>query len=59
MYIYIYIYIYIFALPRISTMPKVSFDCFEIIDCAFSYFRLQIMEEVHINWKKSQTQQTC
>ena len=41
-------------------MPKkVSFDCSEIIDCAFSYFRLQIMEEVHINWKKSQTQQTC
>ena len=31
---------------------KVNFDFFEIIDCAFSYFRLQIKEGLHINWKK-------
>ena len=31
---------------------KVNFDCFEIIDRAFSYFRLQIKEAMHINWKK-------
>ena len=31
---------------------KVRSDCFEIIDCASSYFRLQIKEAVHINWKK-------
>ena len=37
---------------------KVNSDCFEIIDCASSYFRLQIKEAMHINWKKTQTQQT-
>ena len=31
---------------------KVKSDCFEIIDRASSYFRLQIKEAVHINWKK-------
>ena len=31
---------------------KVNFDCFEIIDRASSYFRLQIKEAMHINWKK-------
>ena len=31
---------------------KVNSDCFEIIDCASSYFRLQIKEAMHINWKK-------
>ena len=31
---------------------RVNFDCFEIIDCASSYFRLQIKEAMHINWKK-------
>ena len=40
-------------------MPrKVNFDCFEIIDHAYSYFRLQIKEAMHINWKKTQIQQT-
>ena len=28
---------------------KVNFHCFEIIDRAFSYFRLQIKEAMHIN----------
>ena len=28
---------------------KVNFDCFEIIDRASSYFRLQIKEAMHIN----------
>ena len=37
---------------------KVNSDCFEIIDHASSYFRLQIKEAMHINWKKTQTQQT-
>ena len=37
---------------------KVTFDCFEIIDGASSYFRLQIKEAMHINWKKARTQQT-
>ena len=31
---------------------KVNSDCFEIIDRASSYFRLQIKEAMHINWKK-------
>ena len=31
---------------------RVNFDCFEIIDRASSYFRLQIKEKMHINWKK-------
>ena len=32
---------------------RVNFDCFEIIDRASSYyFRLQINEAMHINWKK-------
>ena len=32
---------------------KVNFNCFEIIDRrASSYFRLQIKEPMHINWKK-------
>ena len=31
---------------------KVKSDCFEIIDRASSYFRLQIKEAMHINWKK-------
>ena len=30
---------------------KINFDCFEIIDRASSYFRLQINEAMHINWK--------
>ena len=30
---------------------KVNLDCFEIIDSAFSYFRLQLKEAMHINWK--------
>ena len=31
---------------------KVNSDCFEIIDRASSYFKLQIKEAMHINWKK-------
>ena len=31
---------------------KVNSDCFEIIDRASSYFRLQIKEAMYINWKK-------
>ena len=31
---------------------KVNSDCFEIIDRASSYFRLQIKGAMHINWKK-------
>ena len=31
---------------------KVNSDCFEIIDHASSYFRLQIKEAMYINWKK-------
>ena len=31
---------------------KVNSDCFEIIDRASSYFRLQIKEAMHINSKK-------
>ena len=31
---------------------KVNFDCFEMIDRASFYFRLQINESIHINWKK-------
>ena len=31
---------------------KVNSDCFKIRDRASSYFRLQIKEEMHINWKK-------
>ena len=30
---------------------KISFDCFEIIDCASSYFRLKIRKAMHINCK--------
>ena len=37
---------------------KVNFDCFEIIDRSSHYFRLQIKEAMHINWKKTRTQQT-
>ena len=33
---------------------KVNSDCFEIIDRASSYFRLQTKEAMHINWKKSE-----
>ena len=36
---------------------KGNFDCFETIDRAYSYFRLQIKEAMHINWEKK-TQQT-
>ena len=31
---------------------KVNFECFEIIDRASSYFRLQIKKSLHIHWKK-------
>ena len=31
---------------------KVNSDCIEIIARASSYFRLQIKEAMHINWKK-------
>ena len=31
---------------------KVNLDCFEIIDHASSYFRLQVKEAMHITWKK-------
>ena len=31
---------------------KVNSDCFKIIDCASSNFRLQIKEAMHINWEK-------
>ena len=31
---------------------KVNSDCFEIIDRASTYIRLQIKEAMHINWKK-------
>ena len=33
---------------------NINFDCLEIIDCASSYFRLQIKEAMHINWKNSE-----
>ena len=31
---------------------KVNSDCFEIVDCACSYFSLQIKKAMRINWKK-------
>ena len=31
---------------------NVNSDCFEIMDRVSSYFRLQIEEAMHINWKK-------
>ena len=34
---------------------KVTSDCFEIIDRASSYFKLQIKEAMHINWEKSES----
>ena len=33
---------------------RVNYDCFEIIDRASSYFRLQIKEAMHISWKKTE-----
>ena len=33
---------------------KLNFDCFEIIDRASPYFRLQIKDAMHINWKKTE-----
>ena len=35
-----------------SHLHEVNSDFFEIIDHASSYFRLQIKEAMHINWKK-------
>ena len=32
---------------------KVNFLCFEIIDRPYYYFRLQIRQTMHINWKKT------
>ena len=41
--------------PHLQENPqwkKVDLDCFAFIDCASSYFGLQIKEAMHINWKK-------
>ena len=43
--------IYIHTFKKIHN-EKVNSDCFEIIDRASSYIRLQIKEAMHINWKK-------
>ena len=45
-----HIYSHLQKIPQCQ--EKVNSDCFEIIDCASFYFRLQIKEEMHINWKK-------
>ena len=29
-----------------------NFDCFDVIDCNTSHFRLQLKEAIHISWKK-------
>ena len=29
-----------------------DFDCFDVIDCDTSHFRLQLKEVMHITWKK-------
>ena len=45
-----HIYSHLQEIPQCQ--EKVNFDYFEILDRAFSYFRLQIKEAMHINWKK-------
>ena len=45
-------HIYSHLQENIECQEKVNSECFEIIDGASSYFRLQIKEAMHINWKK-------
>ena len=45
-------HIYLHLQENPQCQEKVNSDCFEIIDRASSYFRLQIKEAMHINWKK-------
>ena len=45
-------HIYSHLQENIQCQEKVNSDFFEIIDGASSYFRLQIKEAMHINWKK-------
>ena len=45
-------HIYSHLQENTQCQEKVNSDCFEIIDRASSYFRLQIKEAMHINWKK-------
>ena len=46
-------YIYSHLQQNPQCQKRVNFDCFEIIDCASFYFRLQFKEAMHIYWKKS------
>ena len=43
-------------LKRLQENPHCSqvsyFDCFDVIDCDTSHFRLQLKEAMHITWKK-------
>ena len=46
-------HIYLHLQENLQCPEKDNSDCFEIIDRASSYyFRLQIKEALHINWKK-------
>ena len=45
-------HIYSHLQENLRCQERVNSDCFEIIDRASSYFRLQIKEAMHINWKK-------
>ena len=47
-------HIYLHLRENLQYQEKVNCDCFEIIDGASSYFRLQIKEAMHIDWKKSE-----
>ena len=47
-------YIYSHLQENPQCQEKVNSDYFEIIDRVSSYFRLQIKEAMHINWKKSE-----
>ena len=44
-------HIYSHLQENLQFQEKITFDCFEIIDRASSYFRFQINEAMHINWK--------
>ena len=46
------LHIYLHLQENPQCQEKVNSDCFEIIDRGSSYFRLQIKEAMHINWKK-------
>ena len=45
-------HIYSHLQENTQCQKRVNFDCFEIIDCASSYFRSQIKEAMYINRKK-------